>query len=124
MAKLFGNSGDPDQTLHSAASDLALHCLPVTLSRVSRLQRVKVYLRYRLLHTGGGKKTESNIAALRRNNRVEQSKSLKKEDLVIVEHADWSNDRIRNAFCILQCSCSQNGMLLKWTTEGSNSRYV
>ena len=28
MAKLFANSGDPDQTPHSAASDLGLHCLP------------------------------------------------------------------------------------------------
>ena len=25
MGKLFANSGDPDQTLHSAASDLGLH---------------------------------------------------------------------------------------------------
>ena len=40
MAKLFANSGDPDQTLHSAASDLGLHCLPITLLRVSRLQWV------------------------------------------------------------------------------------
>ena len=39
-AKLFANSGDPDQTPHSAASDLGLHCLPFTLLRVSRLQRV------------------------------------------------------------------------------------
>ena len=31
MAKLFANSGDSDQTPHSAASDLGLHCLPVTL---------------------------------------------------------------------------------------------
>ena len=31
MAKLFANSGDPDQTPRSAASDLGLHCLPVTL---------------------------------------------------------------------------------------------
>ena len=33
MAKLFTftNSGDPDQTPHSAASDLGMHCLPVTL---------------------------------------------------------------------------------------------
>ena len=30
MAKLFANSGDPDQTPRSAASDLGLHCLPVT----------------------------------------------------------------------------------------------
>ena len=38
MAKLFANSGDPDQTPRSAASDLGLHCLTVTLLRVSRLQ--------------------------------------------------------------------------------------
>ena len=31
MAKFFANSGDPDQTQRSAASDLDLHCLPVTL---------------------------------------------------------------------------------------------
>ena len=29
MAKLFANSGDPDQTLHSAVSDMGLHCLPI-----------------------------------------------------------------------------------------------
>ena len=40
MGKLFSNSEDPDQTPHSAASDLDLHCLPVTLLRVSRLQWV------------------------------------------------------------------------------------
>ena len=31
MAKLFANSEDPNQMLHSAASDLGLHCLPITL---------------------------------------------------------------------------------------------
>ena len=30
MDKLFANSGDPDQMLHSVASDLGLHCLPIT----------------------------------------------------------------------------------------------
>ena len=42
MAKLFANSGDPDQMQHSAVSDLGLHCLPITLSvlGVSRLQWV------------------------------------------------------------------------------------
>ena len=40
MAKLFANSGDPDQTPRSAASDLVLHCLPITLLRVSQLQWV------------------------------------------------------------------------------------
>ena len=42
MAELFANSGDPDQTQHSAASDLGLHCLPNTLLGISRLQWVKV----------------------------------------------------------------------------------
>ena len=41
MAKLFANSGGPDQTLHSAASDLGLHCLQIALLVVSRLQWLK-----------------------------------------------------------------------------------
>ena len=41
MAKLFANSGDPDQMVHSAASDLGLHCSPITLLGVSKLQWVK-----------------------------------------------------------------------------------
>ena len=40
MANPFANSGDPDQTPRSAASDLGLHCLPSTLVRVSQLQWV------------------------------------------------------------------------------------
>ena len=42
MVELFANSGDPDQMLHSAASDLGLHCFPITLLGVSRLQWVKI----------------------------------------------------------------------------------
>ena len=42
MAKLFANSGDPDQMQRSVASDLGQHCLPITLLRVSRLQWVKI----------------------------------------------------------------------------------
>ena len=41
MIELFANSGDPDQTPRSAASDLGLHCLPITLLGVSGLQWVK-----------------------------------------------------------------------------------
>ena len=41
MIELFANSGDPDYTPHSAASDLGLRCLPVTLLVVSSLQVVK-----------------------------------------------------------------------------------
>ena len=40
MFELFVNSGDPDQMQCSAASDLSLHCLPITLLGVSRLQWV------------------------------------------------------------------------------------
>ena len=40
MVEQFANSGDPDQTPHSAASDPGLHCLPSTLLGVSRLQWV------------------------------------------------------------------------------------
>ena len=43
MAKLIANSGDSDQTPRSAASDLGLHCLPITLLRVSRLQWVNMH---------------------------------------------------------------------------------
>ena len=42
-AKLFANSGDPDQMPRSAASDLDLHCLPITRLGVSRLQWVKIH---------------------------------------------------------------------------------
>ena len=40
MVEIFANSKDPDQTPHSAASDLGLHCLPITRLGVSRLQWV------------------------------------------------------------------------------------
>ena len=43
MAKLFANSGNPDQTPHYAASDLGLRCLPFTLLGVCRLQWAKVH---------------------------------------------------------------------------------
>ena len=40
MAEVFANSEDPDQTPYSVAADLGLHCLPITLLQVSRLQWV------------------------------------------------------------------------------------
>ena len=44
MVELFANSGDPDQMPHSVASDLGLHCLPITLLGVSSLQWVKMVI--------------------------------------------------------------------------------
>ena len=40
MVELVANSGNPDQTPLSAASDLGLHCLQITPLGVSRLQWV------------------------------------------------------------------------------------
>ena len=52
MAKLFANSGDPDQTPYSAASDLGLYCLPITILEVSILKWVKhVHFMYTLFTT-------------------------------------------------------------------------
>ena len=42
MAKLFANSGDPDQMPYFVASDLGMHCLPITLFGVFRLKWIKV----------------------------------------------------------------------------------
>ena len=42
-SKLFANSGDPDQMPHSA-SDLCLHCLPVTHLGSSRLIWVNMFV--------------------------------------------------------------------------------
>ena len=43
MAKLFANSGDPDQMLCSAVTDLGLHCLLITFLGVARLHWVNKY---------------------------------------------------------------------------------
>ena len=41
ISEVNANSIDPDQTPHSAASDLGLHCLPVSHSWDARLKWVK-----------------------------------------------------------------------------------
>ena len=43
MVELYANSSNPDHMLHSAAFDLGLHRLPITLLGISRLQWVKSY---------------------------------------------------------------------------------
>ena len=43
MVESFENSGDSDQTPCSVASDLGLHCLPVTRLGVSSLRWIKLY---------------------------------------------------------------------------------
>ena len=51
MAKLFANSGDPNQTPRSVASYLGLHCLPVKFSGVSR-PPVNVQISKNIVKTG------------------------------------------------------------------------
>ena len=43
MVEPFANSGDPGQTPQNAASDLDLHCLPITLLGVLGLQWVNSF---------------------------------------------------------------------------------
>ena len=43
MVVLLANSGDPDQMLCAAASDLGLTCLPITRLGVYSLQWVNTY---------------------------------------------------------------------------------
>ena len=50
MVELFANSGDPDQMLCDAASDLGLHCLSVTRLGVSSLQWVKNPFKYKIMN--------------------------------------------------------------------------
>ena len=45
MVELFANSGDPDQTLHFAASDLGLYCLPSTLLESPNYNGLTEYFR-------------------------------------------------------------------------------
>ena len=46
MVQLFANSGDPHQMPHFAASELGLHCLPITLLGVSRLQGLTHWVKF------------------------------------------------------------------------------
>ena len=44
IAKLFANSGDPDQMPQNAASDMGLHCLQISFLRISRIKWTKFEL--------------------------------------------------------------------------------
>ena len=44
MSELNANSVDPDQTLHSAASDLGLYCLQMSLLWDTRLKWINTHV--------------------------------------------------------------------------------
>ena len=66
MVELFANSGEPDQTPHSAASDMGRHCLSITRlgSPVFKLIKLHLPLKLHLLHMKRLNKTESPIFVL------------------------------------------------------------
>ena len=73
MVDLFANSGDPDQTPQNAASDLGLHCLPVTPLGVSRLQWVnntpiQIYRKFHLQKTENFQIKNSDIFLISAGN--------------------------------------------------------
>ena len=53
MVELFANSGDPDQTPRSAASDLGLHCLLITCLGVLDYKGLKRVLLSHNIKSGG-----------------------------------------------------------------------
>ena len=63
----FANSGDPDQLLHSAVSDLGLHCLPVTRLGVSSLQWVNMTIK---LQNNCIKKIDDNYVRHHRGRHI------------------------------------------------------
>ena len=68
MVELLANSGDPDQTPRSSASDLGLHCLPITLLGVSRLQWVN---NHNIQYSGGNMSNNMNVN-LRFRTKIER----------------------------------------------------
>ena len=75
MAKLFANSGDPDQTLHSEASDQGLHCLQITLSGVFRLQWVSRNTSLRRMNTLSGETTKTFTSLLKNGSTLKEERA-------------------------------------------------
>lgn len=67
---------------------------------------------------GTGRVVENNKAGLKRFGFSEKDvRKNKLEDFVILEHKDWSSERMNNAFCILQFTCNQTGYKLQWEVD-------
>lgn len=73
---------------------------------------------------GAGKpNANTNMAGLKRN-KMDPNEAWKTVDvIVLMEHEDWSFDRQRQAFCILNYSATLNGMLLQWQTEHEGNMF-
>ena len=58
-------------------------------------------------------------------NQLRQPPPEKREisDLVILEHEDWAEDRLKNSYCILAHSTAHCGQLLEGETEPDGNVY-
>ena len=113
MAKLFANSGEPDQMPHSAASDLGLRCLPITLLRVSLLQwfnNISTHMGHFVSSLGG--KGENRTAEQRRGQerykfrRMKNKKKKKKKRMRMQKHIRNANMPPSPTCCIMPLQSS------------------
>ncbi|XP_033732567.1 uncharacterized protein LOC117321995 [Pecten maximus] len=73
---------------------------------------------------GSGKpNANTNMPGLKRNKMDPNEAWKTVEVIVLMEHEDWSFDRQRQAFCILNYSSTLNGMLLQWQTEHDGNMF-
>ena len=135
MAKVFANSGDPDQTPRFAASDLGLHCLTFTLLGVSRERWVNTPVK-----TTGFAYFRRNCTTFLKKKKSTRKRFLYKRDLGLHKNGSfvvWSGSLIttyRNVWITTSlnvpsdmcaqrrfrsaCAFAQSGQNLHWTHFG------
>ena len=86
MVELFANSGDPDQTPRSVASDLGLHCLPITLLGVFRLHSINQVCMHSTpyLLTSPLRKTSNRITTLALQKKKKKKKKKERNNTVAI----------------------------------------
>ena len=77
MIELFANSGDPDQTSHSAASDLGLICLPNTHLGVSRVQTKWVKFNLPQKYVSRDTQTAQDLEKKKQNKKKKKKKKTR-----------------------------------------------
>ena len=117
MVGLFANSGDPDQTPRSAASDLGLHCLPVTRLGVSSIQWVKysIVLNALKLYRIRVRTESTKVSRFRQFSKpviLEEGCARKSEELRLAEiqRLSWLHGEVRPSYFWL-LSCRQPHLL-------------
>ena len=76
LSELNANSVDPDQTPRSAASDLGLHCLPLTLLWDARLKWVKYENKYKRRYPENATITRYSLSVAPEEGRVNNRRKI------------------------------------------------